>query len=236
MRVHAPLPGWNVRGWGYGQRQDDGQLHPGADLNVGAGDEDLGLDVVCFADGVVVARREWDGITYGYGNALLVAHELGALRLWSLYAHLHELDDAAQVGATVAGGQRLGACGKSGRQRWAHLHFELRYHGPDQMPLGYWGGGLSVDELSRRYADPYTLLKLAEIGGSEGAGGATAADLAAHMAVLQADRDLNYRIKMEFEAILRGGTYRQVRRGRSVRYVPVSEGDIAAAIERAVVT
>lgn len=143
-RVVAPLAGWNVRGYGYGERQEDGQLHPGADLNVGYGDQNLGLDVVALADGVVVARRKWDGRSYGYGNVGLVEHWLvgdgdGVVRLWGLYAHLDAFDESFREGAPVVAGQRLGACGKSGAQRWAHLPLELRYQGPPEMSLEFWG-------------------------------------------------------------------------------------------------
>ena len=105
----APLAGWNVRGYSYGERQEDGQLHPGADLNVGYGDQDLGLDVVALADGVVVARREWDGLSYGYGNVGLVEHRLGGdgdgeARLWSLYAHLEEFDESFREGVVIQAG------------------------------------------------------------------------------------------------------------------------------------
>ena len=153
-KIVAPLAGWNVRGYSYGELQPDGQRHPGADLNVGYGDEDLGLDVVCFADGVVAERLAWDGETYGLGNVGLVEHRLfrGAgleggegersVRLWSVYAHLDGLDEGFVPGARVEAGQRVGACGKSGSQAWAHLHFELRYRGPSEgMTAAYWAEG-----------------------------------------------------------------------------------------------
>ena len=62
--IVAPLAGWNVRGYGYGERQEDGQLHPGADLNVGYGDQDLGLPVVALVcrglgDSPWVGRPLW---------------------------------------------------------------------------------------------------------------------------------------------------------------------------------
>ena len=60
----APLAGWNVRGYSYAERQADGQMHPGADLNVGYGDDDLGLPVVSMAAGSVVHWEEWDGASY----------------------------------------------------------------------------------------------------------------------------------------------------------------------------
>src|SRR4051794_6867364 len=82
------------------------------------------MDVVAFAGGMVVARRAWDGSSYGFGNRLLVAHQFGDFALWSLYAHLVGFDDSVQEGHVVVAGQRLGACGKSGLQEWAHTHFE----------------------------------------------------------------------------------------------------------------
>src|SRR5687768_12916828 len=110
--IVSPLPGWDVRGYSYGELTPDGHRHPGADLNVGYGDEDLGLPVVCFADGLVVDRVQWDGATYGYGNVGLVQHTLfgsdephkqpdASVRLWSLYAHLHEFDAHFVPGARI---------------------------------------------------------------------------------------------------------------------------------------
>ena len=233
----APLAGWNVRGYSYGERQEDGQLHPGADLNVGYGDQDLGLPVVALADGVVVARREWDGFRYGYGNVGLVEHHLvrvgqpdtgGEVRLWSLYAHLDEFDESFREGAPVVAGQRLGACGKSGRQWWAHLHLELRYQGPPEMPLEFWGGRLAAAELSERYADPFTVLRtLAHGGQSDPQGGEQAERLVARVAalrgeleVVRADRDYNYGLKMAFEGCLRElEGRRRVKRGTVARLI-----------------
>jgi len=160
MQVFSPLPGWNVRGYSYCQKQLDSQLHPGADLNVGAGDDDLGLPVVAFADGTIVGRVDWDGVTYGYGNALLLQHDFVGLSVWTLYSHLDGIHSNSVLGYPVHGNEELGWCGKSGFQTWAHLHFEVRYQGPPAMPLTYWGGGLSIEGISNRYADPYTLFKV----------------------------------------------------------------------------
>jgi murein DD-endopeptidase MepM/ murein hydrolase activator NlpD len=221
----APLAGWNVRGYSYGERTADGQLHPGADLNVGYGDDDRGLPVVAFAAGTAVYRGEWDGATYGYGNFALVEHVIGAdsaltphagLRLWSLYAHLDSFDEAFVEGAPVAAGQRIGACGKSGWQEWAHLHFELRYAGPPEMQPGYWGGRLTPEQLSERYADPYTLMKT--LGGlpEPSSGGVDPAAYAA----LQADRDFNWRLKQRFEHELRTlEARRRLKRGTVTRLI-----------------
>ena len=251
-RIVAPLAGWNVRGYSYGEVQSDGQRHPGADLNVGYGDEDLGLDVVCFAAGVVAERLAWDGRSYGLGNVGLVAHRLfgrgdgasgagegeaagggghdgaaGGVRLWSMYAHLDSFDEGFVPGARLEAGQRIGVCGKSGGQGWAHLHFELRYRGPEQgMPAGFWGGRLSYEAQSARYADPYTVLRLLEgVGRIEGPG---VAELAGELAVVVADRDWNHAVKMELEHYLRSTRlYR-----RSGRRFEVIEGVADALIGR----
>lgn len=211
LNVVAPLPNWNVRGWSYLERTDTGELHPGADLNVGGGDDDLGLPVVAMLDGVVAARCPWDGRHVGYGNFGLIEHRLGNLTLWTLYAHLDSFDEAFVPGAPVAAGQRIGACGKSGFQRWAHLHLEVRYFGPGERPADYWPGGLDIERISDLYADPFTCLRLAPAAASlapqldaTAAGGNEAdADATAMVDALQRDRDFNYRLKMTFEAALR---------------------------------
>lgn len=221
MQIVEPLPGWNVRGWSYLERQDDGQIHPGLDLNVGWGDTDLGVPVVCLADGVVVARQEWDGYTPGFGNLGMVEHDLHDLRLWSVYAHLAEFDAAFVEGAAYQAGQRIGACGKSGRQRWSHLHLEVRYAGPDVLPPDYWGGGLPLDRLAESYADPGTLLRiLSYVQPAAGEGEV----LPGPADALRRDREYNYQLKMVFESQLRAlEARRRIKRGtvdRLIQSVP----------------
>ena len=216
----APLPGWNVRGYSYAERQADGQLHPGADLNVGGGDADWRLPVVSFAAGTVVYRGEWDGVSYGYGNYGLVEHQIGELRLWSLYAHLDGFEPAFRVGERVGAGERIGTCGKSGWQGWAHLHFEIRYVGPPEMEPWYWGGRLSPEGLSERYADPYTLMRALGTLGALPEGRAELSVDAGAYAALEEDRDWNYRVKMAFEGELRMlEGKRRVKRGTVERLI-----------------
>ena len=61
------------------------------------------------------------------------------------------------------------------------------------------GAGLAIEAISERYADPFTLLRLA-IGGALGTDGGQAV---MELAVLRADRVYNFRLKMAFEAKLR---------------------------------
>jgi hypothetical protein len=240
-KIIAPLPNWNVRGYSYGELQPDGQRHTGADLNVGYGDDDLGLPVLCFADGVVVERHDWDGHTHGFGNVALVEHQLfrpsdsagdspdqpaehrPGLRLWSAYAHLDAFDPSLIEGAPIEAGAPIGTCGKSGGQTWAHLHFELRYQGPPAMPATYWGGRLSYEAQSDRFADPYTVLRLLEGAGVHDAEEDVIARLtrAEHdLRITQIDRERNFALKMEMESYLRKlEGDKRVRRGTTDRLI-----------------
>jgi murein DD-endopeptidase MepM/ murein hydrolase activator NlpD len=223
--VVAPLAGWNVRGYSYAEHQTDGHLHPGADLNVGYGDDDLGLPVCALAAGTVVHLATWDGASYGYGTHFLIEHDLGAPaqfghpgpKLWALYAHLDRVDTELVVGATVTPGQPIGSCGKSGLQRWAHLHLELRYDGPPATPPDFWGGRLTPEQLGERYADPFTVLRV--LGAlPDSPGDLPLADDA--YAVLRQDRDFNFRLKQLFEHELRMlEARRRLKRGTVVRLI-----------------
>src|SRR5688572_16381858 len=126
-RLVVPVDGFmgprGVRGYSYLERQLDGQLHTGADLNLGGGDDDRGVEVLALAGGVVEAVLEWDGRAYGFGNAVGVRHDLaGGEHLWGVYAHCDGV--AVRVGDAVEAGQPLGRLDKSGRQEYAHLHLE----------------------------------------------------------------------------------------------------------------
>jgi len=107
--------------------------HPGDDYNFGYGDQDLGQDVNCVSNGIVIHTSKR---TIGYGNLVIVKHVLGynlkrfiketygidTNELYSLYAHLKDI--FVNIGDEVESGQRIGTIGKSGTQ-WAHLHHEI---------------------------------------------------------------------------------------------------------------
>jgi len=227
-RLVVPLEGFmgprGVRGYSYGERQEDGQLHTGADLNIGAGDEDAGVPVLSLSDGVVEAVMRWDGRTYGFGNAVGVRHELpGGISLWGVYGHCDEV--GVEAGYRVSAGEQLATVGRSGNQQWAHLHLELRWRSFDETWLGFWGGGLPVASLSRLYADPYTVFRLVPgwnaLAGAVGAAAWVDGGGVAALAALQSDREYNFSLKMVFE-----GTLRELERRRRLKRGTV-EGLIA---------
>jgi len=120
----------------------------------------------------------------------------------------------------VAAGEGLGVCGRSGLQPWAHLHLELRWRGFEEVWLGFWGGRLGVAELSRLYADPFTLFRLASGWNAVSDGAAAPAKDVSVLAALQADRDYNYGLKMAFEGRLRDlEGRRRLKRGTTDRLV-----------------
>ena len=88
-------------------------------------------------DGVDIAAREGSpvraaasgtvigaGYRTGYGNVVVVDHGQGRQ---TRYAHCRDL--AVVVGDRVAGGDRVGTVGQTGRATGPHLHFEVRQDG-----------------------------------------------------------------------------------------------------------
>jgi len=125
-------PNWN--GFAFlDWHKENNVYHPGEDYNFGYGDQDLGQDTNCTANGIVVhvSKR-----TTGYGNLIICKHNLGynlrkfiketygidTNKLYSLYAHLKDI--SVNVGDEIDCGQKIGTVGKSGT-KWAHLHFEI---------------------------------------------------------------------------------------------------------------
>lgn len=99
-------------------------------------------EVVLVVDGV---PDNEPGQVNGYdmhGNYVVLAH---GSRVFSLYAHFIPGSLAVRVGDVVAGGQRLGACGNSGRSTRPHLHFQVMDHW-----LAHMAGAVPVRHLPYR--------------------------------------------------------------------------------------
>lgn len=80
-------------------------------------------------------RVTFAGPMGGYGNVVDVLHvdDTTGAAVVSRYAHLASVD--VTVGATVAGGQRLGVEGSTGTSTGNHLHFEIRLGGTPTDPV-----------------------------------------------------------------------------------------------------
>lgn len=85
-----------------------------------------------------------------YGRYVVLEHELGAVSLYTLYAHLASVRPELRAGARIAAGTPLGVLGRSDAKGGfakdrAHLHLETGLRLGDAFDLWY---------ASRRYPDP----------------------------------------------------------------------------------
>ena len=105
----------------YGPRW--GGYHTGIDINCETGDR-----IVASKAGKVIAA-EWGG---GYGRMVIIDHGNGVS---TLYAHNSAL--YVSEGRSVSRGQRIAACGETGRAYGDHLHFEVRINGNHTNPRNF---------------------------------------------------------------------------------------------------
>ena len=128
---------------GFGPRW--GKHHNGIDIGVPDG---TGVNSV--ADGEVVRA---DMIDYkGYGNFIIVKHDLDGEMFYSAYAHLTKMlvsvgDDVKQGQQIALSGGGQGLAGGGGKSSGPHLHFEIRKNktGGWVNPEPYLSGGGIVD-------------------------------------------------------------------------------------------
>jgi len=95
--------------------------HDGVDLAAPEGEP-----VVAAAPAVVALAED----LYFSGNTVILDHGRG---LFTFYFHLSAID--VRPGEEVAGGQRIGAVGATGRATGPHLHWGARLHGARVNPL-----------------------------------------------------------------------------------------------------
>ncbi|MGL6248847.1 MAG: murein hydrolase activator EnvC family protein, partial [Culicoidibacterales bacterium] len=90
-----------------------------------------GTPVVAVTDGVVIQASYGDN--GGYGNMIVISHNVNGTPMVSIYGHLSSIGVSA--GQTVSGGQYIGAVGNTGNSFGAHLHIEM-LSGINYMPAG----------------------------------------------------------------------------------------------------
>lgn len=98
--------------------------HLGVDIGAATG-----TSVVSVTDGVVIQASY--GYNGGYGNMIVISHNVNGTPMVSIYAHLSSISVSA--GQTVSGGQNIGAVGNTGNSFGAHLHIEM-LSGINYMP------------------------------------------------------------------------------------------------------
>ena len=106
---------------GFGMR--NGAMHSGVDISAPAGTPVYAAD-----SGVVI----FSGTLHGYGNTVIIRHDDGYVTVYG-----HNERNIVVEGERVAGGQQIGAIGRSGRTTGANLHFEVRRDNVAQDPLAY---------------------------------------------------------------------------------------------------
>ncbi|MBU1588893.1 MAG: M23 family metallopeptidase [Actinobacteria bacterium] len=107
---------------GFGPR--DGGFHKGVDFVPGAG-----TPIYAIADGVATTAT-FDNS--GYGQHVVLQHNLGGVDVESLYGHMIEGSSPIVVGQQVKVGDFLGLVGDTGIAYGAHLHFEIHI---DKVPV-----------------------------------------------------------------------------------------------------
>ncbi len=79
----------------------------------------IGTSIIAAKEGIVSKA----GVYGGYGNVVMITHNVQGQTFTSVYAHLSAID--VTEGQQVDKGQRLGAMGKTGNATGPHLHFEI---------------------------------------------------------------------------------------------------------------
>ena len=89
-----------------------------------------GTPVTATADGTVVVV----GQSGGYGNFVIIRHDG---KYSTVYGHLNNFANMAQVGTKVKRYDIIGYVGSTGRSTGNHLHYEVRENGQRVNPLDY---------------------------------------------------------------------------------------------------
>lgn len=79
--------------------------------------------IVASADGTV----ERANVFGGYGNTIIITHNIKGVTYQTLYAHLSSM--SVKVGAKIKQGQKIGVKGTTGNSTGIHLHFEVHKNG-----------------------------------------------------------------------------------------------------------
>jgi murein DD-endopeptidase MepM/ murein hydrolase activator NlpD len=127
----APDKPWTTGSFGC-VRTDGWQMHEGLDIRSLQRDRrgEPTDPVMATADGTVVYFSAKPALS-NYGKYIVIRHLIEGIEIYSLYAHLSEIQPGLKIGQPVRAGETIGTMGRTSntgeiitRDR-AHVHFEL---------------------------------------------------------------------------------------------------------------
>jgi murein DD-endopeptidase MepM/ murein hydrolase activator NlpD len=127
----APDKPWTTGSFGC-VRTDGRQMHEGLDIRCLQRDKhgEPADPVMATADGTVVYFNTKPSLS-NYGNYIVVRHIVEGIEIYSLYAHLREIQPGLKIGQQVKAGEVIAIMGRTSNtsetitKDRAHLHFEL---------------------------------------------------------------------------------------------------------------
>jgi peptidoglycan LD-endopeptidase LytH len=132
-RYFVPTPGKTWVSGTFGCVRSDGwHMHEGLDIKClqrdRAGEP---IDpVMATAEGVVAYINNQPALS-NYGRYIVLLHHIGGMEIYSLYAHLSEIQTGLRAGRSVRAGEQIAVMGRTSNTREriskdrAHVHFEL---------------------------------------------------------------------------------------------------------------
>jgi murein DD-endopeptidase MepM/ murein hydrolase activator NlpD len=101
----------------FGWREKSNRMHWGLDFNIGSQSDDLGIELLSMADGVVI----YSGWSSGGGNTIIIRHGNGYI------TRLFHMKDASllKAGEKVNEGDVVGSIGNTGGKYAVHGHIEI---------------------------------------------------------------------------------------------------------------
>jgi peptidoglycan LD-endopeptidase LytH len=132
-RFFVPTPGKTWVSGTFGCVRSDGwQMHEGLDIKCLQRDRhgEPTDPVMATADGVVAYINNRPSLS-NYGRYIVLRHRIEGLEIYSLYAHLSEVQNGLAPGQPVRAGQQIAVMGRTSNtgerisKDRAHVHFEL---------------------------------------------------------------------------------------------------------------
>lgn len=155
----SPERSWTTGSFGC-VRTDGWQMHEGCDIRSLQHDRhgEPTDPVMATADGTVMYVSTKAALS-NYGKYIVIRHLIDGIEIYSLYAHLSEVDPGIAAGKTVHAGDPIAIMGRTsntsehiGKER-AHVHFELnlfdnenfsnwfrKFHPGERNDHGIWNG------------------------------------------------------------------------------------------------